>query len=47
MLGFTLHQPAWLAVGGSLLPLQSSLMWKAARTIDAKSAPLILVLSDR
>src|SRR5271170_1514357 len=44
MLGFTLHQPAWLGLGGSLLPFQASLMWKAARTIDSKSAPLLLAL---
>ena len=44
MLGFTLGQPAWLALGGSLLPLQSSLIWKAARTVDAKSASLVLTL---
>jgi hypothetical protein len=35
MLGFTSHQPAWLALGGVLLPFQSSLIWKAARTIDS------------
>jgi len=44
MLGFTLHQPAWLGLGASLLPFQASLMWKAARTIDSKSAPLLLAL---
>jgi hypothetical protein len=44
MLGFTLHLPAWLALGGILLPLQSSLIWKAARTIDAKPVPLVLTL---
>jgi diguanylate cyclase (GGDEF)-like protein len=44
MLGFTSHQPAWLAIGGILLPLQSGLIWKAARTIDSKPAPLFLAL---
>ena len=44
MLGFTSHQPAWLAIGGTLLPLQSGLIWKAARTIDSKPAPLFLAL---
>jgi diguanylate cyclase (GGDEF)-like protein len=44
MLGFTSHQPAWLALGGVLLPFQSSLIWKAARTIDSKPAPFFLVL---
>jgi diguanylate cyclase (GGDEF)-like protein len=44
MLGFTSHQPAWSALGGILLPLQASLIWKAARTIDAKPAPLVLTL---
>ena len=44
MLGLILHQPAWSVLGGSLLPFQASLMWKAARTIDSKRAPLVLVL---
>jgi diguanylate cyclase (GGDEF)-like protein len=44
MLGFTLHQQAWLAIGGILLPLQSSLIWKAARIIDSKPAPLVLAV---
>ena len=44
MLGVTFRQPAWFGLGGSLLPLQASLMWKAARTIDWKPAPLVLVL---
>ena len=34
MLGFTLHQPVWLTIGGSLLPLQASLTWKATRSIE-------------
>jgi diguanylate cyclase (GGDEF)-like protein len=44
MLGFTSHQPAWLGLGGTLLSLQSSLVWKAARTIDSKPAPLVVAL---
>jgi diguanylate cyclase (GGDEF)-like protein len=44
MLGFTLHQQAWLAIGGILLPLQSGLIWKAARIIDSKPAPLVLAV---
>jgi hypothetical protein len=44
MLGVMFRQPAWSAIGGVLLPFQASLMWKAARTIDAKPAPFILFL---
>ena len=44
MLGFALHQQAWLAVGSVLLPLQSGLIWKAARIIDSKPAPLVLAV---
>jgi diguanylate cyclase (GGDEF)-like protein len=44
MLGFTLRQPGWLGLGGSLLSLQSSLIWKAARTIDAMPASFVLAL---
>jgi diguanylate cyclase (GGDEF)-like protein len=44
MLGFTLHQPAGLGLGGGLLSLQSGLIWKSARTIDSKPASIILVL---
>ena len=32
------------ACRGILLPLQASLIWKAARTIDAKPAPLVLTV---
>jgi diguanylate cyclase (GGDEF)-like protein len=44
MLGFSLQQPFWLVIGGSLLPLQASLTWKATRSVESKSAPLVLVL---
>ncbi len=44
MLGSTSHNPAWLGVGGTMLSLQSSLLWKAARAINSKRAPLVLAL---
>jgi diguanylate cyclase (GGDEF)-like protein len=44
MLGSALRQPLASALGGSLLVLAPGLMWKAARTFDAKPAPLILAL---
>ena len=44
MLGFTLHQQAWSALGGILLPLQAGVIWKASRIIDSKPAPLVLVV---
>ena len=44
MLGLTLHQPAWSILTGILMPFQAGLMWRAARTIDSKSAPLVIVL---
>jgi diguanylate cyclase (GGDEF)-like protein len=44
MLGFTLHQQAWLTIGGILLPFQSALIWKASRIIDSKPAPLVFVV---
>jgi diguanylate cyclase (GGDEF)-like protein len=43
MLGLVLRQPIWV-VGVALLVLQASLVWKAARTIDSKRAPIIVVL---
>src|ERR1700727_685578 len=42
MLGLTLHQPAWSILTGILMPFQAGLMWSAARTIDSKSAPLVI-----
>ena len=45
MSGFVTHQPVWLGLGGALLSLQSSLIWKAARTVDAKPAPFALALA--
>ena len=44
MLGVALHQPLWSVLGGCLLPLQSGLIWKAARNIDSKPAPLVFAL---
>ena len=44
MLGFTSRQPVWLGLGGSLLSLQSSLVWKAARTIDTRPAPFVFTI---
>ncbi|MDR3422094.1 MAG: GGDEF domain-containing protein [Xanthobacteraceae bacterium] len=43
MLGYTSHQPVWFIAGGVLMPLHAGLMWKAARIIDSKSAPLVVV----
>jgi diguanylate cyclase (GGDEF)-like protein len=43
MLGLTLRQPIFFALAGCLLSFQSSLMWKAARIIDGKSAPVALM----
>ena len=37
MLGVALHQPAWSVLGGCLLPLQSGLIWKAARNIELET----------
>jgi hypothetical protein len=44
MLGLTLRQPVSSILGGSLLALAPGLVWKAARTFDAKPAPVVLVL---
>jgi hypothetical protein len=41
MLASALQQPAWWRLGGSLLALAPGLMWKAARSFDAKPAPLV------
>ena len=43
-LGFASGQPLGLILGGIVLALAPGLGWKAARTFDAKPAPLILVL---
>jgi hypothetical protein len=44
MLASALQQPAWWRLGGSLLALAPGLMWKAARSFDAKPAPLVFAL---
>ena len=44
MLGSALHLALGSILGGSLLVLAPGLMWKGARTFDAKPAPLILAL---
>jgi diguanylate cyclase (GGDEF)-like protein len=44
MLGSISDRPAWFVVAGTLLPLQSSLIWKAARNIDERPAPFSLAL---
>jgi hypothetical protein len=43
-MGFASGQPLGLILGGIVLALGPGLGWKAARTFDAKPAPLILVL---
>jgi diguanylate cyclase (GGDEF)-like protein len=45
MLGATLHEQDWSIIGGALLVLAPGLMWKAARTLDAKPASLAVSLS--
>ena len=42
MFSVQLEQPALSAFGGALLCTQSGLIWKAARNIDGKPAPLVL-----
>src|SRR5580658_9060515 len=44
MLGFALSQPFGLILGGIVLALGPGLGWKAARSFDAKPAPLVLAL---
>jgi diguanylate cyclase (GGDEF)-like protein len=44
MLGSALHQPVWSAVAGALLVLAPGLVWMAARTFDARLAPLGIAL---
>lgn len=44
MLGVATRHPLLLGAGGGLLSFQSALIWKAARTFDAKWAPLGVAL---
>ena len=43
MLGWVLRQPGWV-LGVTLLVLQASLVWKAARPIDSKPGPIVVVI---
>jgi diguanylate cyclase (GGDEF)-like protein len=42
MLGLSLRQPAWSILGVTFLNFQSSLTWKAARTVDSRPAPIVV-----
>ena len=42
MFAVELEQPGLSALGGALLCTQAGLIWKAARNIDGKPAPLVL-----
>jgi hypothetical protein len=44
MLGSASDQPVWSAVAGALLVLAPGLVWMAARTFDARLAPLGIAL---
>ncbi|MGC1776676.1 MAG: GGDEF domain-containing protein [Xanthobacteraceae bacterium] len=44
MFGVAWREAACIVLGGSLLSCQASLIWKAARNLDAKSAPLPVAL---
>jgi diguanylate cyclase (GGDEF)-like protein len=44
MLGVVRREPGLTVLGGTLLSGQSSLIWKAARNLDSRSAPFIVVL---
>jgi diguanylate cyclase (GGDEF)-like protein len=44
ILGPALHQPFWSILSGVLLVLAPGLVWKAARSLDAKSAPVVIAL---
>jgi diguanylate cyclase (GGDEF)-like protein len=45
MLGHALSTPLWSIFGGNLLMLSQGLLWKAARTFDARPASLVLVFA--
>jgi len=45
MLGATFHVPVWSMVGGCLLSTQAGLIWKAARILQSKRAPLAVALA--
>jgi diguanylate cyclase (GGDEF)-like protein len=44
MLGVVLREPSWSVLGAALMTLQTGLVWKAARAIDSKPAPLVIAL---
>jgi diguanylate cyclase (GGDEF)-like protein len=44
MLGPALRQPIWSIFSGILLVCAPGLIWKAARTLDARPAPLVIAL---
>jgi diguanylate cyclase (GGDEF)-like protein len=44
MFGVAPHQTARIVLGGALLSCQAGLIWKAARNLDGKSAPLPMAL---
>jgi diguanylate cyclase (GGDEF)-like protein len=45
MMGATLRQPLLSIVGGTLMVLAHGLIWRAARLLDGKPAPLIVAIS--
>ena len=45
LLGHAQGAPLWSVLGGNLLILSQGLVWKAARTFDAKPAPLVIVFA--
>jgi predicted signal transduction protein with EAL and GGDEF domain len=45
MLGQGVSTPLWSIFGGNLLMLSQGLLWKAARTFDAKPAPVVLAFA--
>jgi diguanylate cyclase (GGDEF)-like protein len=44
VLGNVSGAPIWFMIGLTLFPLRSSLVWKAARTLDERAAPCCLTL---
>jgi diguanylate cyclase (GGDEF)-like protein len=45
MLGYALSTALWSVLGGNLLVLSQGLLWKAARTFDAKRAPVVVAFA--
>jgi diguanylate cyclase (GGDEF)-like protein len=44
MLGAALHEPGMTRIGATMMVLAHGLIWRAARVLDGKPAPLIVVL---